>query len=92
MTSSILNKLLSAVLEADSVEASEDAASQAVGNTCKTPEYNVRPAYPSKHFYMSTGHFQNSTLPVEGLQRLVRNKSRNKGKKPGMLVYFKLFP
>lgn len=79
--------MASAVLEANSVE-----ASQAAGNPCKTPEYKVRAAYLSKHFYVSTGHFRNSTLPVEGLQRLVRNKSRNKGKKPGMLVYFKLFP
>ncbi len=41
----------SAVLEADSVEASEAAASQAVGNLCKTP-------------HITSGI---RTLPVEGL-------------------------
>ncbi len=66
----------SAVLEAGSEVASEEAASQAVGNTCKTP----------------TCYFRYQDLPVKWLKRFIRNKSRNKGKKPGMLVYFKLFP
>lgn len=72
----VVQVVASAVLEADSVEALEAAASQAVGNPCKTPTY----------------YFRYQDLPVKWLKRFIRNKSRNKVKKPSMLVYFKLSP
>ncbi len=72
----VVQVVASAVLEVDSVEASEEAASQAVGNLCKAP----------------TCYFRYQALPVKWLKGFIRNKSRNQGKKPGMLVYFKLSP
>ncbi len=72
----VVQVVASAVLEADSVEASEEEASQAVGNPCKTP----------------TCYFRHQDLPVKRLKRFIRDKSRNKAKKPCMLVYFKLSP
>ncbi len=72
----VVQVVASAVLAADSEEASEEAASQAVGNPCKTPAC----------------YFRYQDLPVKWLKRFIRNKFRNKGKKPCMLVYFKLSP
>ncbi len=72
----VVQVVASAVLEVDSVEALEEAASQAAGNPCKTP----------------TCYFRYQALPVKWLKRFIRDKSRNKVKKPCMLVYFKLFP
>ncbi len=72
----VVQVVASAVLEADSVEASEAAASQAVGNSYKIP----------------TCYFRYQALPVKWLKRFIRDKFRNKGKKPCMLVYFKLSP
>ncbi len=70
----VVQVVVSAVLEADSVEALEAEDSLEDGNPCKTPAYYLR--------------YQD--LPVKCLKRFIRNKFRYKGKKPGMLVYFKL--
>ena len=75
----VVQVVASAVLEADSEEASGEEASQAVGNPCKP-------------FKTPTCYSGIRDLPVKRLKRFIRDKSRNKGKKPGMLVYFKLFP
>ena len=76
----VVQVVASVVLEADSEEASGEEASQAVGNP------------PCKPFKTPTCYSGIRDLPVKRLKRFIRDKSRNKGKKPGMLVYFKLSP
>jgi hypothetical protein len=51
----VVQVVASAVLEADSVVASEEAASQAAGNPCKTPKLKVRPVYLTRRVARPNG-------------------------------------